>query len=172
MPTSIRALISEGLRVGVIMAGGDVLCQTLVEKRELRNVDVNRMLKFGAVGVIYVGPVLKIWYGTLEKIVPKGSPPLKRALKKVALDQTLFAPAFIASLIGIFGLVNGESIPTIEDRFRNDYLTILSRNYMLWPAAQVINFSLVPLNYQVLYAQFISLIWNIYLSMKLNDEKK
>lgn len=172
MSTSIRALISEGLRVGVIMAAGDALCQTFVEKRELHNVDVNRMLKFGAVGVVYVGPILKVWYGTLDKIVPKESPPLKRALKKMALDQTVFAPSFIASLIGIFGLINGESISTIQNRFKNDYFTIMSRNYMLWPAAQVINFSVVPLNYQVLYAQFISLIWNIYLSMKLNNETK
>ncbi|XP_004520122.1 mpv17-like protein [Ceratitis capitata] len=172
MSTSIRALITEGIRVGAIMGAGDALCQTWVENRELRNLDVNRMLRFASVGVVYVGPALKIWYGALDKIVSKSNPPMKRALKKMAIDQTAFAPAFIASLIGIFGLINGETTTVIKERFQNDYLSILSRNYMLWPAAQVINFSLVPLNYQVLYAQFVSLIWNTYLSMKLNDEQK
>lgn len=41
---------------------------------------------------------------------------------------------------------------------------------MLWPMAQFINFTFVPLQYQVIYVQCIALLWNSYLSMMLNKK--
>lgn len=35
---------------------------------------------------------------------------------------------------------------------------------MIWPAAQTVNFYLVPSPYRVAYISFVALIWNIYLS--------
>ncbi|XP_036318631.1 mpv17-like protein [Rhagoletis pomonella] len=170
--TTFRALLTDSARVGFIMGAGDVISQTWVEKRDLRNIDVNRMLRFASVGIIFVGPVLKTWYGTLDKFVPKTDPPFKRGLKKMALDQLVFTPGFVASVLGVIGLANGQTRAQIKETLREDYFMILSRNYMLWPAAQIINFSVVPINYQVLFAQFVAVIWNTYLSMKLNEEKK
>ncbi|XP_067636100.1 mpv17-like protein [Eurosta solidaginis] len=172
MPTSLQSLFYEGVRVAGIMGAGDVICQTWVDKRKINNIDVGRTLRFASVGLFYVGPALKIWYGTLDKIVNKADPPFKRGLKKMALDQFAFAPGFVASLIGIFGLMNGDSTKTVQKRLKKDYLDILIKNYMLWPPAQMINFSLVPIQYQVFFAQVVAVIWNTYLSMALNDDKK
>ena len=37
-------------------------------------------------------------------------------------------------------------------------------NWQLWVPAQVINFALVPVHFQVLFANGVACIWNIYLS--------
>ena len=37
-------------------------------------------------------------------------------------------------------------------------------NWKLWPAANFVNFKFVPVQLQVLFANFVALIWNTYLS--------
>ena len=34
----------------------------------------------------------------------------------------------------------------------------------VWPAAQALNFYMVPAHYRVAYVSFITTLWNIYLS--------
>ena len=41
-------------------------------------------------------------------------------------------------------------------------------NYKLWPLANAINFSLVPLKLRVLFANVVSVFWNMYLSAASN----
>lgn len=43
-------------------------------------------------------------------------------------------------------------------------------NCMVWPAVQVANFSIVPLQHRVLVVNVISLGWNCFLSI-INSEK-
>lgn len=40
----------------------------------------------------------------------------------------------------------------------------MKTNWLIWPAATTINFWFMPLKYQVLFANFIGLFWNIILS--------
>lgn len=40
----------------------------------------------------------------------------------------------------------------------------LKVNWVVWPVLQGINFSLVPLQYRLLYINFCSLFWSAYLS--------
>lgn len=54
----------------------------------------------------------------------------------------------------------------IKKNIETNYLDILTVNYTIWPFAQAINFSVVPLRFQVLFAQTIALFWNTYLSWK------
>ena len=41
---------------------------------------------------------------------------------------------------------------------------------LFWPPLQAINFSFVPLRYQVLYLNSASLVWNTFLSSMANSE--
>ncbi|XP_052857438.1 mpv17-like protein [Drosophila gunungcola] len=166
---SIRAYLKEGINVAAIMGLGDTIAQLAIEKKSLDEWDAGRTFRFSALGLVVVGPVLRRWYLFLESRVPKNQTPLRRGVTKMLLDQGLFAPPFTLFMSFLVPLVNGEPVDKIRQRIVDSYPTIMARNYMLWPAAQMINFSFVPLGYQVIYAQCIALIWNCYLSMMLNN---
>lgn len=84
----------------------------------------------------------------------------------MALDQFVFAPCFLATILPMFSLVQGLSFDDSIKRLKHDYPDVIMTNYMLWPAVQTVNFQLVPLNYQVLVVQVFAIIWNTYLSWK------
>lgn len=154
-------------QVGLIAGTGDILAQTVVEGKKLHDVDLLRTAKFSSIGALFIGPSLHVWYSTLERIVAKNQPLLRRTLKKMAVDQICFAPIFGAAVTIVISAANGSTTEEIKKRMQNEYISLLKTNYLLWPAAQLINFSVVPLQYQVIFAQFVALFWNMYLSMIL-----
>ncbi len=54
---------------------------------------------------------------------------------------------------------------------RDKFWYTLKRSWLLWPAANAINFGMVPLKFQVLYFNFISMFWNMFLSYAQNVYK-
>ncbi|XP_048236703.1 protein sym-1-like [Haliotis rufescens] len=64
----------------------------------------------------------------------------------------------------------GDSFHDIKQKVKQDYLTILMTNYKVWPAAQLINFYLIPLQHRVLFVNFVALGWNTYMAWM--SEKK
>jgi hypothetical protein len=42
-------------------------------------------------------------------------------------------------------------------------------NWKIWPAATLVNLMFVPIQYRVLFANFIGLFWNMYLSFITNN---
>ncbi|KAK6633264.1 hypothetical protein RUM44_003865 [Polyplax serrata] len=148
------------------MGTGDLIAQVFIEGKSFRQIDTVRMAKFGFVGTIFVGPPLRIWYGTMEKYF--GSQGKFTALKKVTVDQLMFAPAFLVVIMTVVSAVQGNSVREINDKIALDYTDVLISNYKLWPAVQLLNFYMVPLNYQVLTVQIVAIFWNTYLSWKMN----
>ncbi|XP_077528782.1 mitochondrial inner membrane protein Mpv17-like isoform X2 [Haemaphysalis longicornis] len=122
---------------------------------------------FFVMGIAFVGPILRVWYITLERIVGSTGGGAM-VVKKVLLDQGVFTPVFIPSFLTTLGALQGRSWEGIKDMVRTDYLPILKANYMLWPAAQLINFRFVPLAYRVPFASCVALVWNTYLAWKAN----
>lgn len=112
------------------------------------------------------GPGLRFWYGFLNKHV--GSQGTTVVLKKVALDQLVFAPIFLGFLLGVLGAMQGQTMDENVKNIKRDYLDVLANNYKVWPLVQLTNFYLVPLNYQVLLVQVVAVFWNTYISWKTN----
>lgn len=88
------------------------------------------------------------------------------AFTKVALDQICFAPFCLLGFMIIVGTIQGKTVEEVKQSLKETYSDVLIANYKLWPAAQIVNFNFVPLQYQVLYAQMIALLWNVYLCFK------
>ncbi|KAH8272265.1 hypothetical protein KR044_000022, partial [Drosophila immigrans] len=166
---SLALLAREGLNAAVIMGAGDAIAQLAIEKKSIKDYNVGRTARFSAIGFFICGPVLRRWYIKLDRLVTKDQPRIKRSCKKVLLDQALFAPPFTLFLSYLVPFVNGERHSNIVQRIREEYFTIMQRSYMLWPLAQVVNFSLIPIGYQVLYVQIVAMVWNSYLSVMLNQ---
>lgn len=113
---------------------------------------------------------MRTWYGILNKYVGSQGP--TAALKKVALDQFVFAPIFISVLLVTINGMQGQTMDENINNLKRDYPDVLVNNYKLWPWVQLANFYIVPLNYQVLIVQTVAIFWNTYISWKTNVNSK
>lgn len=92
-------------------------------------------------------------------------------MKKVFVDQFIFAPAFLFFILVAVGTMQGKSWDLVEKDIQKNYLDVLKTNYYIWPWVQLVNFYYVPLQYQVLLVQSVALFWNTYLSWKTNSKR-
>ncbi|XP_018579729.1 protein Mpv17 [Anoplophora glabripennis] len=155
-------IITQSIQTGLLMASGDVIAQKIIEKRcELNSL---RTAQFFALGTVVVGPAVTVWYKLLSRLITDRGK--SAALKKMALDQLIFAPTFLAVFIALLNSMQGKDLDFIKKELSCKYKDILISNYKLWPTVQLVNFYMVPLMFQVLFTQIVALIWNAYLSWK------
>ncbi|XP_041974486.1 protein Mpv17 [Aricia agestis] len=159
-------ILMQAVQTGLLMGTGDIISQTLIEKRTREQFDFKRTAQFSSIGFFALGPSLRMWYGTLNKYV--GSSGKTVALKKVCFDQVIFAPTCLFFILLSVGLMQGKDIDRIKSEMQNNYPDVLITNYYVWPFVQLLNFYFVPLHYQVLLVQTVALFWNTYLSWKTN----
>ena len=72
---------------------------------------------------------------------------------------------------GFFVVINkieGNSIQKALDDVRQKWWTTMLINWQLWIPAQFINFYFTPIKLQVLFANFVSVFYNIALSFMHN----
>lgn len=163
-------LCTQAVQTGILMGVGDFISQKWIEGKSLEKIEWKRTARFFGLGVIFMGPVLQTWYRFLDRKFHRGT--LKITLKKVALDQLLFSPCIITSLMFINGTLQNITWQENVNKWKSDFKDILIGNYMLWPGVQIANFYIVPLNYQVTVVQTVALIWNSYLSWKFHSVEK
>ncbi|KAJ1647936.1 hypothetical protein LPJ64_000748 [Coemansia asiatica] len=175
-----RPLLTISLTNGVMGAAGDVLAQSLVPQQQTSedppqsastktavSYDPWRTLRFFAYGCMF-GPVAYRWYGFLDRRLPMTAVRAAKAAtlaKRVAADQIFFAPVAIAAFFAAMGAMEGKGIGELKISLMERYPEALTGNYILWPAAQMLNFSIVPLVYRVPFSGLVSIIWNTYLSI-------
>ncbi|CAK7562922.1 MAG: Protein required for ethanol metabolism [Sporothrix epigloea] len=161
-----RPLLTQSVTTAILFATGDITAQQLVERRGAADHDVVRTGRMALYGGTVFGPAATTWYGILQRHVVL-STPRKTMLARVAADQLLFAPVFCGVFLGSMAVLEGGSP---REKLKKYYASALTANYALWPAVQMVNFSLVPLEHRVLFVNVISIGWNSYLSF-LNSSK-
>lgn len=119
--------------------------------------------------LFFQGPALRVWYEVLNRHI--GSAGKGVAIRKVFIDQFIFAPSFLVMILVTVGAMQGKSWDNIKVDLSSNYLDVLKTNYFIWPWVQLVNFYYVPLQYQVLLVQSVALFWNTYLSWKTNRRK-
>jgi len=159
-------LVTQCATTGTLLAAGDIIAQKLIEKRTELN--WKRTSQFGALGLLFVGPVIKNWFVLLERVF--GATGKLTPLKKVVTDQVLMPPFLQFSCISILGLMNFHSMDKIKGTLKKDYFDVLIANYKFWPFVQLINFYYVPLNYRLPVVAVAALFWNTYFTWKLGEK--
>ncbi len=92
----------------------------------------------------------------------------------MVLDQLAFAPVVLAGFFISNSLANDPSVEGLKQgvkSYKEKIWETLKINWMIWPIATTVNFWLMPLQYQVLFANVVGLFWNIILSFIAYDEK-
>lgn len=112
---------------------------------------------------------MTVWYRFLFKAVTKGT---NKAilLKKITLDQLLFAPISTFAFITTVNVLEGKNWTTIKNELNCKYTNILVTGYGIWPIVQLVNFYAVPLKHQVLVVQIVAVFWNTYLCWKTQQK--
>ncbi|KAI0218367.1 Protein Mpv17 [Lamellibrachia satsuma] len=156
---------TQSSTTGGLMAVGDIIAQFVVEKKSIDDYSATRTGRFLVFGTFALGPLLRTWYLVLDRIIV--SPPSGlTTLKKVALDQMMFAPTVLPIFLGVMSYWRTYSIETAKEKIKQDYRAVLLTNYKIWPAAQLINFYFVPFQHRILYTNCIALYWNVYMAYK------
>ena len=73
---------------------------------------------------------------------------------RVACDQLIFAPINMGFFLSTMAYLEGNSV---KERLDKAYVPGLTKNFMIWPWVQGVNFKYVPLEHRVLVVNFISL---------------
>ncbi|KNC84259.1 hypothetical protein SARC_03530 [Sphaeroforma arctica JP610] len=169
-------LKTKALSSGVIAGLGDILCQVGFENKSMFSAgDGNKGSEFGwrrffvfsALGGLYLGPALHMWYRVLGRVLP-GTTQLAVA-KRLAADQFVFAPVFIPSFMSLTLILQGK-IADVPKKLADAWWPTVKANWAVWIPAQYINFSFVSPNLQVLFANCVGLVWHVYLSKVSNND--
>lgn len=110
------------------------------------------------------GPAATLWFGFLQRriVIPKR--PNLEIFSKVMLDQCVFASTNLFVFLNSMALMEGTDP---KKKLESTYFSALSRNWMLWPPVQAINFKYVPLDYRVLVVNVVALgeqLWGMSLT--------
>ncbi|GMI25115.1 hypothetical protein TeGR_g3930 [Tetraparma gracilis] len=171
---SSSPLLTKSITAGFITAFGDVLSQLLEAHLAPSKIPFSlvRLGAFLLAGTFFIGPFMTYWFEVLWSIgrrLPKSWSKRSVTLTQVLVDQTagvaLFFPAFFFCYELCESLASGRPrFPTLAvGKIRNDLPAILVNQYKLWPLANFVSFSFVPVRYRVLYSNVMAVFWNIYL---------
>lgn len=103
---------------------------------------------------------LHYWFSWLHRTLPGES--VTAVGRRLLIDQFMFAPCFIPSFMATLHLLEGSAQPLTDAQTK--WWDTVQANWRLWVPAQLINFGLVPVHFQVLFANGVAVFWNVYLS--------
>ncbi|SNX85031.1 related to glomerulosclerosis protein Mpv17 [Melanopsichium pennsylvanicum] len=155
---------------GVLFATGDTIAQQFVEKRGSQH-DFPRTLRLALYGGCVFSPLASLWFSKGLERVQFASKPLNIATK-VALDQGIASPAFIAMFFSVTTIMAGGSIEEAKKKVENNWWSTLKTAWGLWIPVQALNMALVPVQSRLLFVNVVSIFWNTFLSIKSAAGKK
>lgn len=111
--------------------------------------DFERLTRFMAYGFA-MAPLQFKWFGFLSRAFPiTKTASLGPAMKRMAFDQLVFAPFGIACFFTVMTVAEGGGRRAVSQKLRDMYIPTLKANFMIWPAVQMINFRLMPVQFQL-----------------------
>lgn len=132
--------------------------------------DFERTLRFMSYGFL-MAPIQLKWYGMLKNWFPiTEKSATGPALQRVAMDQLIFAPIGLTCFFTYMTVTEGGGKHQVVQKFRDIYVPTLRANYVLWPAVQVLNFRVMPLQFQIPFVSTVGIAWTAYLSLKNSRE--
>lgn len=112
-----------------------------------------------------MAPVQHKWFGFLSATFPlTKTAAMVPALKRVAFDQFLFAPAGLAAFFTFMTVAEGGGKRAVTRKFQDVYVPALKANFMVWPCVQILNFRVMPIQLQIVSLSSISSVLSYLLT--------
>jgi len=118
---------------------------------------------------LYTGPVAHHKFNFQAKYV-KVSNPLGKLACNTALDMCIFSPPVLAGYFVVMSVLAGQGWDSIQMKLQTKWRKALMAAWSFWPLANIFNYTMVPLQYRVLYHNVVALLWTGYLTF-VNHQK-
>ncbi|CAK7275238.1 hypothetical protein SEPCBS57363_006579 [Sporothrix epigloea] len=128
--------------------------------------DFERLTRFMAYG-FGMAPIQFKWFQFLSRTFPivSGVSAVGPTLKRVVMDQLVFAPLGIAWFFTVMTVTEGGGRIAVQTKLRDMFVPTLKANFTVWPAVQLINFRLMPVPLQLPFVSTVGIAWTAYLSL-------
>lgn len=134
--------------------------------------DFERLTRFMAYGFL-MAPVQFLWFNALSRWFPiTKARAMVPALQRVAMDQLIFAPIGLGCFFTFMTVAEGGGRRAIMKKFQDVYVPALRANYLLWPTVQMLNFRVIPVQFQIPFVSTIGIAWTAYLSLTNSAEEE
>jgi len=126
--------------------------------------DAERSSRMGLYGFAISTPLYYAWMcKCLPRIVYFKSK-AKCVGMKLFLDQLFFECFMICTFFSSIDLLEGRSASESMENVKEKFLPTFKDSMKVWPAAQLINFALIPLHWQNLWISTVAVFWSAYVS--------
>ncbi|CDW53985.1 protein Mpv17 [Trichuris trichiura] len=154
---------------GFMMISGDLISQVAIERRHsLNEIEAERAARFLFIGTFYVGPSLWAWFTFLERRVPGST--IGVAVKRMMLDQLVFAPISYLGFLSLIGFLRRMDGDGVLEKVKNEFWPVYLANLKVWPAVQLFNFYVIPVQHRLLITKCVGFLWNTFLSWRTNRQ--
>jgi protein Mpv17 len=165
--SGLRGPLKAALTSGSLSASGDLLAQFAVSQfaksagKQPDAYDPSRTARMFGFGFAFYGPFQFYWYNLLDWLMPLKSVP--NFLAKVTANQLVLAPITLSTVFAWNLCLTGKR-DELRGKLRRDLLPTMLNGWKFWVPAATLNFSVIPLEYQVLYMSCCGVLWTAYLS--------
>jgi hypothetical protein len=181
-------LTTKSVTSAVLLALGDLGCQMAEQQCALHTpfstandmeriiltaangeLDLNRTLRMGAWGLFFGGSTGHFFYNAVEHMVPRSWNGPRGIAAKVFIDQALYTPPLT---LAFFSFQHFLTLP-FETRSLLESVTsstdklwpTLKVNWVYWSCVHIATFSIIPVDYRVLFVATKNLLWSAFLSI-------
>jgi len=172
-----RPYFTNFITSGVIISLGDLCAQNLERHYTANgsNWDSGRFLRAFVWGCL-TGPVQVFWFRFLDSKIGVAKT-VKHAAKKMMINQTVFAPTMNTSYFAFIKATEHyhEGYMRVMEEFVNlmnqSFIKTMMSSFVVFPAVHMINFTLIPVQYRVIWVSGWLVGWNCFLSLVGHDDK-
>lgn len=164
-----RGMVRNSVIAGSLWFVGDAIAQGIDQRGSGSDVyvwDWKRTMRMTGMGLFVSGPTLSVWYHYLhQKTSHLAASKTRLVLTKMAADQLIFEGPYLALNFCITSFLEGHSMDQLKEKFQNHFVPTFKVDCAVWPTAQAINFSVVPIKWQTPYCSVVCIFWNAFLSI-------
>lgn len=162
-----HTLVTKVITSAVLSSLSDLIAQKL-ESNE--RIDVLRNVAFFLTGAVLTAPLFHVLYELFERVIPATN--VTNLVLQVACDQLIAAPLWLLAFFPFISLIEGcTDFSVIAKTIQQKYVDGLKVTWIVFPAVQFVNFTLVPKHLRVLVVNVCDLVYTALLSWIAHREK-
>ncbi|AQZ15372.1 SYM1 (YLR251W) [Zygosaccharomyces parabailii] len=164
---------ANSVMTGTLFGTGDLIAQWFFpnsrDDKQQQGYDFARTARSVIYGSCIFSFIGDQWYKILNSKIRLPNQPQSSILNttfRVAVDQLCFAPMGIPLYFFCLTLLEGGTLNDARIKIHNLWWGVLTKNWVIWPAVQALNFSFVPVQHRLQATNIVAIVWNTYLSYK------